>query len=192
MKTMTKVIQPHELSAEITKMMRDKFEGDFRIREMNVRAQRLQQSGHYAEAMRIRQQIEQLFDKVTVAYCREAESQVKDVTLEQAKVPKEDMERIDKLMVALYMTVDIMDSCLMDINDTLHRTDKSLNYEKILDLKEMAHLCREQMRLFGEQADYTKYPEWGDITDNMYEMMQNKAMSVIRKTKKKTGNGHMG
>lgn len=46
---MAKVIQPHELSAEITRMMRDKFEGDIRIREMNVRASRLQQSGHYAE-----------------------------------------------------------------------------------------------------------------------------------------------
>lgn len=188
---MAKVIQPHELSAEITKMMRDKFEGDIRIREMNVRASRLQQSGHYAEAMRIRQQIEQLFDKVVVAYCCEAESQVEEVSVDALKMPREDRERIDKLMVTMYMAVDIMDSCLMDINDTLHRTDKTLNYEKILDLKEMAHLCREQMLVFGKQADYTKYPQWGDITDNMYEMMQNKAMSVIRKTKGKTDNGHM-
>ena len=48
------------------------------------------------------------------------------------------------------------------------------------------------MLVFGKQADYTKYPQWGDITDNMYEMMQNKAMSVIRKTKDRTDNGHMG
>lgn len=184
---MSRVIQPHELDAEMMKLMRGKFEADGRIREMQVRAARLQQTGRFKEAMRIRQQIEQLFDKVVVAYCKEAESQVRDVTLEAAGVPEEDMEAIECLMVTLYMAVDIMDSCLMDINDTLHRTDKSLSYEKILDLKEMAHLCREQMRMFGSQADYTKYAEWGDITDNMYSMMRSKAKSIIRKTEKQKG-----
>lgn len=182
---MSKTIQPDELKPEIMKLMRDKFEHDGRIREMQVRASRLQQTGHFAEAMQVRKMIEQLFDKVIVSYCQQAESQVENLTLEAAGVPKEDMEIINRLMVALYMTVDIMDSCLMDINDTLHKTDKALGYEKILDLKEMAHLCREQMQMFGSQVDYTKYAEWGDITDNMYEMMQKKASAIIRKTQSK-------
>ena len=189
---MSRVIQPHELSEEIKGLMRDKFDADPRVRELNVRAHRLQQSGNYIGAMQVRKQIEQLFDKVIVSYCKEAESQVEEVSVDTLKMPQADRERINALMVTMYMAVDIMDSCLMDINDTLHKTDKTLNYEKILDLKEMAHLCREQMLVFGKQADYTKYPLWGDITDNMYGMMQNKAMSVIRKTKDRTGNGHMG
>ena len=183
---MNNTIQPQELKDDIRRILRDKFDNDFRIRELNVRAQRLQQQGDYRGAMHLRQQIEQLFDKVVVSYCRETESQVQEMTLDQAKVPVEDQKRINQLMVTLYMAVDIMDSCLMDINDTLHRTDKSLNYEKIRDLQETAHLCREQMRMFSEQADYTQYTEWGDITDNMYEMMMNKAKAVIRKVH---GNG---
>ncbi len=179
---MGRVIQPHELSGEIRELMRGKFEADPRIREMQVRAHRLQQTGNYMGAMQVRRQIEQLFDKVVVSYCKEAESQVEEVCIDAMKMPPEDRERINVLMVAMYMAVDIMDSCLMDINDTLHRTDKNLNYEKILDLKEMAHLCREQLRVFGTQADYLQYAQWGDITDNMYGMMQNKAKAVISKT----------
>lgn len=182
---MNKTIQPKELKDDIRRILRDKFDNDFRIRELNVRAQRLQQQGDYRGAMHLRQQIEQLFDKVVVSYCRETESQVQEMTLEQAKVPEKDQQRINQLMVTLYMAVDIMDSCLLDINDTLHRTDKSLNYEKIRDLQETAHLCREQMRMFSEQADYTQYTEWGDITDNMYEMMQSKAKAIMRKTAQK-------
>jgi uncharacterized Ntn-hydrolase superfamily protein len=180
-----KILQPHELSEDIKQILRNKFDNDFRIRSLNAQAQRHLQAGHYAEAMKIRQQIETLFVKVQVAYCQEAESQVEELTLDQAKVPVDDQKKINQLMVTLYMAVDIMDSCLLDINDTLHRTDKNLNYEKIRDLQEVAHLCKEQMAEFGKQAGYTKYPTWGDITDNMYEMMQKKAMSIIRKTEAK-------
>lgn len=184
---------PKELSDDIKQILRDKFDNDFRIRSLNAQAQRHLQAGHYAEAMKIRQQIETLYDRVLVGYCCEVESQVKEVTLEQAKVPEKDQQRINQLMVTLYMAVDIMDSCLLDINDTLHHTDKSLSYDKIIDLQELAHLCKEQMTKFGEQMDYTKYPEWGDITDNMYEMMQRKAKSIIRKTHEyKTGEHKQG
>ncbi len=180
-----KIIQPSDLSDEIKKILRDKFDTDFRVRGLNAKAQRLMQAGRYIESMQIRQQIEDLFDRVVVAYCKETESQVEQVSLEKAKVPIEDQKRINQLMVTLYMAVDIMDSCLLDVNDTLHRTDKDLNYEKVVDLQEMAHLCKEQLTAFGKQADYIKFPEWGDITDNMYEMMQKKAMSIIRKTDSK-------
>lgn len=181
---MSRVIQPHELSEEIKAMMRNKFDADPRVRELNVRAHRLQQTGNYMGAMQVRQQIEQLFDKVIVSYCAEAESQVEEMDMDTLKMPQEDKVKINVLMVAMYMAVDIMDSCLMDINDTLHKTDKTLNYEKILDLKEMAHLCREQLRVFGTQADYLQYAQWGDITDNMYAMIQNKAKAVINKIEK--------
>jgi hypothetical protein len=46
----------------------------------------------------------------------------------------------------------------------------------------MAHMCREQLSQFGEKEDYHKYAHWGDITDNMYTVMQNKAKAIIRKT----------
>ncbi len=178
------MIQPHELPDYIKGMMRAKFDADPRVRELNVRAHRLQQTGNYMGAMQVRKQIEQLFDKVIVSYCAEAESQVKEVDMDTMKIPAEDKAKINMLMVAMYMAVDIMDSCLMDINDTLHKTDKTLNYDKILELKETAHLCREQLKVFGSQADYLQYAQWGDVTDNMYEMIQNKAKAIINKIEK--------
>ena len=181
---MGKVIQPHELSEEIKAMIRKKFDAYPRVRELNVRAHRLQQAGDYMGALQVRKQIEQFFDKAIVAYCAEAERQVVEVDGDTLRMPPEDKAKINTLMVAMYMAVDIMDSCLMDINDTLHKTDKNLNYEKILDLKEMAHLCREQLMVFGTQADYLQYAQWGDITDNMYAMIQSKAKAVINKIEK--------
>ena len=59
----------------------------------------------------------------------------------------------------------------------------ALSFEKMDDLHEMAQMCREQLTQFSAKQNYHKYEHWGDITDNMYVMMQRKAKSIIRKTK---------
>lgn len=186
---MNTMIHPQQLSDEINSAMRERFEADPRIRELRVRATRLQQSGYFSEALKVNKEIERLYDRVVVSYCSDAEDQFEQFSMDTLNMPQEDKVRIVILMTSMYMAVDIMDSCLMDINDTLHRTDKTLNYENISELKNTAHLCREQMKMFGSIADYTKYADWGDITDNMYEMMQKKAKSIIRKTDSKRKKG---
>lgn len=178
---MSRMLQPHELTEDIKTVMRQKFEADPRVRELNFKAYRLQQAGNFYEALAVREQIETLYDKVMVAYCKEAESQVKEFAMDTLDIPTADKEKMNTLFVAMYMAVDIMDSCLMDINDTLHKTSKTLNYTKIVDLQDTAHLCRDQLKIFGAQADYLQYAQWGDITDNMYKMMQNKAKALINK-----------
>ncbi len=170
------------LTQELTEQCRTTFEADTRIREMTKHAQRLQANGRYTEAMAILKQKELLFDKVLVAYEQQIESQVTEVQLSAANLPPEDIQEIERLIVTLFMAIDIMDSCLLDINDTLHRTDKGLSFEHLDDLHEMAHMCREQLSQFSEKEDYHKYAHWGEITDNMYTVMQNKAKAIIRKT----------
>lgn len=179
-------------TSQMVKACRASFERDTRIREMTARAQRLQASGHYVEAMDVLKEKEMLFDKVVAAYQELIETQVTEVKLSASGVPTEDIELINQLMVTLYMAVDIMDTCLMDINDTLHRTNKDLSFDKMDDLHEMAHLCREQLSQFSGGHKLYNQDFWGDITDNMFEMMKKKAKSIIRKseTAEKKGQKH--
>jgi len=171
------------LTQELQKQCRDYFENDPKIRQLTNRANSLQQQGHFREAMQVRQYKETLFSRVIVEYEQQIEQQVEEVKLSTVDIPQGDLEEIERLMVTLFMAIDIMDSCLMDINDALHRTDMALSFEKMDDLHEMAQMCREQLTQFSAKQNYHKYEHWGDITDNMYEMMQRKAKSIIRKTK---------
>ena len=39
------------------------------------------------------------------------------------------------------------------------------------------------MKYWGDNSEYLKDNAWGDKCDDMYEMMRNKAKSIIRKRK---------
>lgn len=184
-----RMIQPQELDAKTVAMMRDRFERLEDVRVYRTRAERLKKEGKFMEALQIEKQLDAMFDKSVVKYFQDAESQVEELTLATMELPEADRETVNSLLVTFHMAVDILDSCFLDINDTLHKTNKALSYETVQDLQEMAQLCREQLRLYSIEGDYTKYADWGDITDNMYEMMQKKAKSIIRKTDAKRKKG---
>ncbi len=171
------------LTPELQKHCRDYFENSPRIRQLTYKADQLQKQGRFLEALQVRQQKEALFSNLIVEYEKQVEEQVTEVKLSTVGLPQEDIDEIERLMVTLFMAIDIMDSCLMDINDALHRTDPALSFEKIDDLHEMAIMCREQLTQFHAKQNYHKYEHWGDITDKMYDTMQTKAKTIIRKTK---------
>ena len=98
-------------------------------------------------------------------------------------IPNEDKEEISILNVTLFIAIDIVESCLIDINDVLHRTDKTLNYEMHDDLKELSEMVRIKMKYWGENSQYLEDAEWGNRCDDMFEMMKNKAKAIIRKRK---------
>lgn len=170
------------LTKEVIEKCRDYFERDTKIREMDAEAQLLQMRGDYIGAMELRKKKESLFKALLANYQQEIESQVDRVTLRSAGIPQDDLQEIERYLVTLYMAIDIMDGCVMDINSILHRTDDTLSFDEVKDYAEMAHMAREQLARFASVHEYRKYMFWGDITDKMYENMQNKAKSIIRKT----------
>lgn len=175
----------YSLSPDIIAKCREKFDASPQIIRLEVNATHLIQQGLYPQAMALRKQKEQLFQQVLVTYQQQISAQVENVNIFAAGLPPEDLQTIERLIVTLFMAIDIIDSCLLDINDTIHHTSEDLFFDHLDDLREMAHMCRDQLNLFSSTQHYYRYAHWGDITDNMYTVMQNKAKSIIRKTNQK-------
>ena len=51
------------------------------------------------------------------------------------------------------------------------------------DLKELSEMIQAKMKYWGENSQYLNDNEWGARVDDMYQMMKNKAKSIIRKRK---------
>ena len=173
------------LTDGLKEQCRTQFELHPEIRQLTEKADRLMHQGHFREAMQAKQQKEALFSRVVAEYEKQVGSQVSEVKLSAVGLPQKDIDEIERIMVTLFMAIDIMDSCLIDINDIIRRKDPCLSFEKIDDLHEMANMCREQLSQFYAKQDYRKYEHWGYITDDMYDLMQNKAKAIIRKTREK-------
>lgn len=166
---------------EELRLCRDRFEQMPQIRALTAKAQRLIHDGAFEEAKQVLATKARVFDKTVAYLTAHAERQVTEVKSDAAGLPSDDLQKINFLFVTLYMAIDIMDSCLMDINDTIHKTDKSLTFEKVDGLHELAQACKQHIEQFRTEQDLYREAYWGDITDNAYKMLYNKAKAIIRK-----------
>jgi hypothetical protein len=166
---------------EELRLCRDRFEQMPQIRALTAKAQRLIHDGAFEEAKQVLATKARVFDKTVAYLTAQAEQQLTEVKSDAAGLPSDDLQKINCLFVTLYMAIDIMDSCLMDINDTIHKTDKSLTFEKVDGLHELAQACKQHIEQFRAEQDLYREAYWGDITDNAYQMLYNKAKAIIRK-----------
>jgi hypothetical protein len=83
--------------------------------------------------------------------------------------------------MVLFMCCDIIESATMDMNDILRRTEKDASITTFEDLRQTLLLAREKLKYLQDNGDYMKDLVWAEKCDNMYELMQSKAASIIRK-----------
>lgn len=176
-----KRISVADIPDEMIRRIRDQFERNEQIRTLRVRMNLLQRQGNYLQALQIGKSIDEMFHRTVSTYISEAERQYDNISLKKAGLPKQDILHVLHLTVTMFMAIDILDSCLMDIDDTIHRTDKTLSYDMFDDIRELSKMVKDSLSFFGRETSFLDSPSWGDITDNMYRMMQNKAKAIIAK-----------
>lgn len=176
-------MEAKDIPAELMSQIRNKFEADPKVKGLRTQQYLLQQKKDYNAALAIGKMIEVLFGTVVQAYLDEANAECEEIDFKDLDIPNEDKEEISILNVTLFIAIDIVESCLIDINDVLHRTDKTLNYEMHDDLKELSEMIQAKMKYWSENSQYLNDKEWGVRVDDMYQMMKNKAKAIIRKRK---------
>lgn len=172
---------PDSLLSEIKRQ----FEEDARIRQMRISQQLEVRNGHLSKALKIGKTIDALFKRVVASYLDEADAEAKRMDLNETKISAEDKDEIETLVIAMFMTCDILDSLVLDANDVLHKTDKTLQLEMFDDLKNITKLVREKIDYLSKNSEYMKDLFWAYKTDDMYKMIKNKARAIRRKRKEK-------
>ena len=178
-------LKPEEIPEELMKLMRQQFEDQPKIRQLRIAADQKLRKGQYVQAMQLNEKIEELFSVVVLEYLKKAERETKTYSLEASKMPRQDVATCVQLIVTLYMAIDIIDTCIKNVNETLHKTNKDVSLSMFEDINQLTKMIKAKMEFFNRDTTFLKYNYWGDITDNMYEMMKNKAKAIITKTERK-------
>ena len=163
--------------------IREAFELDPQVHTMRVQRDLLMKQGKLSAALEMGKQIEYLYAKVVQAYIEETEQEADKIQIAKCGIPDADMERINELVVTIFMCCDIIESCIMDTNSILHRTDKDLSFAMFNGFSQLAKMVKDKIKFLQDNSGYAKELVWADKCDNMYEMMQSKARSIIRKRK---------
>ena len=174
----------NDIPSRLKSAMRERFEADPRIRLERVKAQDLCNRGNYPEALLINKKIEELFCQVVFSYMEEAEKNVEQINLNLSNLPPEDVHYVLTNIMTVFIVADIMDLAIFNANERLRKNDKELSLDMFDELKQAAKLAQDKMIYLCNTTNYVEHGNWDDIVDNLYEMMFNKAKSIMRNAEK--------
>lgn len=174
-------LEVSDVPSEMMEQMRRQFDMDSRIIEMRTHQQVLVRQGNLQAALQIGQTIEALFSKVVYEYLKEANDEAERIDIGTLNISKEDKAEINTLIVTLFMACDIIESATMNFNDVLKRVDDTLVMEQFDDIRNLSKSAKEKLRFLSKSSKLMKDLEWAYKCDDMYEMMKNKAKSILCK-----------
>lgn len=174
-------LEASDIPSEMMSQIRRQFDMDPQIVEMRTNQQVLMQRGNLQAALQVGQAIDGLFSKVVYEYLKEANEEAERIDFGTLNISKEDKAETNTLIVTLFMACDIIESATMDFNDVLKRVDDTLVMEQFDDIRNLSKSAKEKLRFLSKSSKLMKDLEWAYKCDDMYEMMKNKAKSILRK-----------
>jgi hypothetical protein len=170
-----------DIPKDLLSLIREKFDEDENVIKLRMKQQELMRKGLIREAMKIGEQVNRLFEIVCTDYLKEINSNVEKIELKKLGLSQDDKERIMTHCIVLFMACDIIESAVIDIDDVLHKHDKDLSFEMFNDFKKLKDLAKAKLEYLKKNGDYMQDVVWADKCDNMYELITNKAKSMVRK-----------
>lgn len=172
-----------DIPDEMLGHIREAFDRDPQVVQLRTRQNLLQRQGMYREAMKVAQDVDYLYARVVQAYVDEANTRSKEVHFDEAGIPPKDVDSLMECVVTMFMCCDVIETAIMDADDIIHRTDREMHFEMFNDIRKVAQMAKDKLRFLRDNSGYGHDLYWADKCDNMYEMMRNKAKSIIRKRK---------
>lgn len=172
-----------ELPNDLLSKLRERFESDPSVRSLRVRVEMFKREMKFREALSLSRDIESLFAKVVDEYVSNAACEVEKVEIATMDIPLSSKEELMSLLLVCFMCADIIETSVMDMDDILHRYDKSMYIEMFNDIRDVMSLSKDKLRYLQENTGYMRDLVWADKCDNMYGLMKSKARSIMRKRK---------
>ena len=173
----------NEIPNELLSKIKEQFYATPKVRQMEVARQLFIRQGKYREALSLAKDVEALFSKVIYEYIEENKEQVEKIDVADIDMPLGEKEELMKLLLVCFMCTDIIKASILDMDSILYRHDKALKMEMFNDIRQLAELSEAKLQYLQNNSGYMKDLVWGWKCDDMYDMIKNKAGSIMRKRK---------
>ena len=147
----------------------------------------LRKSGMFVQAIEVGRKIDEMRKEIFTKWITELVNRARVVDLNKSDLPNEVKEKMNILYVTVFMACDIIESGVLDMNDTLHKAAPTFRVELFDDILRLAKKAKEHISQLQRNTSYLNNSFWGERCDDMYEMMQNKAKKLIKYNKNLNG-----
>jgi hypothetical protein len=170
-----------DLTKEKIESLKKTFYQNPKVKELQIKADRLSAIGDYAGALKLRKVIMDLFERCEQNYVNVFNKADEEIKLIETNIPPKDMREITKRILSLFMCCDIIETLIMDINDILHRYDKNFSFNQFEELETLAKSSKDKLEFLSKSTEYMDTMKWADVNDDMCQMMVNKANGLLNR-----------
>ena len=164
---------------EDVKIFNESFFRNSTVLSMLKKIEQYEARKQWVQALNAKKKLEDLREKSFAIFIKNYEIKTRKVDLKDVDLPDETRKRVNQLYVATYMACDIIESCVLDLNDTLHKVNMTLTVEQFDELVKLAKNVKEKLNFLERTDNYMNMAAWGDRCDDVYDFMQQKAQDII-------------
>ena len=149
---MNNELKPKEVPEDLMQLIRDNFENYPKVKEMRAQQEVAKRRFDLPTVKAIEDKLEHLFAVTLTNYLDAVNNEAEQLNTEAIGLTAKEKKEIDALHVTLHMSLDLIETAIMEINDILHVHDKNLQIE---DFATVLELTGKVTNLFNQ----TKYIE---------------------------------
>lgn len=166
--------------------LRRAFEANAKVIALKQKADALSNQGLFAQAMNVNKQIKDLWEVTLKEYISSYTKAQESLTLASCGLDKFQQDRVNNILLSLFMCCDIIDTGIKDINSILFKKDGSLHFEEFSGVNDLAKEVKRKIEFLYQETTYFKNSKMAEATDNMYQMLLNKAKKLIREEEERS------
>ena len=177
----------NNLSSEDAVKFRASLAKNDRYNKLQEQFFAMRKCGMYIQALEIGKKIDKIQKEEFTKWIHGLTNKARVVDLNKSSLPNDVKEKMNILYVTVFMACDIIESGVLDMNDTLKKADPALSVEVFDGLLKLSKEAKERISFFQRNTGYLNDSFWGDRCDDMYKMMQSKAKKLIKHNKSLNG-----
>ena len=159
--------------------LRRAFEANTKIIALKQKADALSNQGLFAQAMKVNKQIKDLWEITLKEYISSYTKTQESLTLASCGLDRIQQDKVNNILLSLFMCCDIIDTGIKDINDILHKKDGSLHFEEFSRIKDLADEVKRKIKFLYQETSYFEDTRMANANDNIYQMLLTKARKLI-------------
>ena len=166
---------------QLTKSIQDKLvdtiELNPAIKALRNNLEKCRQKKDYIGMARCQHQIQEMKHYIEEKYLQENSVFRKRVADFKSNMSEEDQEILSINSNMVILLADMLETCVMDINDVFQRNHPEWRVEMFDRLKTLSRECADQIKWMSKETDMYYQTTFADIADNITEMVKNKVKS---------------
>lgn len=170
-----------ELPEHVKREFEDSFEKNDKIIKLKRDIQIAQQARQWVLELNLRKKLSEVRLKAQKDLLANQEDSVEEVTLLQMGLSHEALDKINTLIIAMYIASDMLEFFAIDINSELKKADPTASFEMFDPIREVGKKARENLSYLWKNTSMYDTEDFNNQADDIREMLINKAKKVYVK-----------